>query len=538
MQRLIGGLIVSLTLAVCASPVRGAALTTGGEHSEGCQVTGVVTDHHGKPIAHAVVSLLRDGAEQEALVTAASDRNGRFALARLAPGVYRFLAAARGFQTFISERTALTAGRPSQLRLTLRPAPDAETSGVNPVKYQNRRNRGLFNVAPDATAAARADVRASALVSSTGYGVQTLLDAAPGVEIGALLQRDWDGRNTTVGGALRYTSDRRRVFVRVVTDHVVADQAPRPPATAADDPDLPAAVASPPARFRRTTLQAADAWWAAETLQVVYGFDYVHLGHGKADVWRPRLAAQWRPCGNLEIHAALTPDGRAAPDWIAAEAVLFTDDVPTPPRWVFSDGDGSGPAAARNLRAEAGVVWRTTPNTTVNVFAYQDRLDGHPLVAAAQTVVRVDGRASGGGFTAAYRPHRRVTVTAAYAVGRAPALAPTGALRPAATYHAAAVAVEAALPALETRLTLGYRAAYGGVVHAIDPFTARLPWTESGLSLAFVQTLPSWLTPPGRWEAVVEGRNLDERRDEVAGLSALFGFPHRRWVRGGLRVRF
>lgn len=532
MRRLIGGLIVGLALAVGASPVRGAVPSTGGEHAESCHVAGLVTDHHGRPIAHAVVSLLRDGEAQEVVVTAASDRSGRFALSRLAPGVYRFLAAARGFQTFISERTALAPGRPAQLHLTLRPAPDAKTSGVNPVKYQNRRNRGLFNVAPAADAAASGvNVRAAALASSTGYGVQTLLDAAPGVEVGALLQRDWEGRNTTVGGALRYTTDRRRMLVRVV-----ADQAASPPAAVADDAGLPSGAASPPALFRRTALQAADAWQAAETLQVVYGFDYVHLGRGRADVWRPRLAAQWRPCGSFDLHAALTPDGRAVPDWTDAEGLLFPDDFPTPPRWVFSDGDG--PTAARNLRAEAGVVWRTTPNTTVNVFAYQDRLDGHPLVAAAQTVVRVDGRASGGGFTVAHRPHRRVTVTAAYAAGRAPGLAPTGELRPATTYHVVAVVAEATLPALETRLSLGYRAAYGAAVHAIDPFTARLPWTESGLSLAFIQTLPAWLTPPGRWEAVVEGRNLDERRGEITGVGALFGFPHRRWVRGGLRVRF
>ncbi|MCS7080287.1 MAG: carboxypeptidase-like regulatory domain-containing protein [Chloracidobacterium sp.] len=520
MRYLIGGFLLSLVLLAA-----GPATVAASKRSEGCRVTGVIMDSHGTPIAHAVVSLLRDGNDQEVVVTTASDRNGRFTLSRLSPGLYRLLAAARGFQTLMTERLTLTPGDATPMRLTLRPAPDAKTSGVNPVKYQNRRHRSIFNAAPAAAASASPSLQTTFLAGSPGYSAQAVAEVRPGLEVGALLRRDWAGRNTMVGGAVRYVTDQHQVIVRMATDRITL-------ANLSPDEAPPA----PPVFFRRTTTQAADAWQVTEALQLVYGFDYIQMGRAQATAWQPRVAAHWRPCPSLHFHTALTADGRATPDWVGAEGVLFAEDFPTPPTPAAGDADGL--VATRALRAEFGVAWRFSPKVTAQTFAYQDWLDGRAWPAAAQMAARMNGRAQGGGGVVAYRPHHRLTISTAYAAGRAPAVAPDSGSRTATTYHVVAVVAETFLPATGTRLSIGYRGATGAAVHAIDPLTARLPWTESGLSFAFVQALPAWLTPLGRWEAVVEGRNLDERRGEITGLSAQFGLPYRRLVRGGLRVRF
>ncbi|OYT69751.1 MAG: hypothetical protein CFK52_13020 [Chloracidobacterium sp. CP2_5A] len=523
MRCLLCGFLSSLLLVAVA-----AATAAATERAEACSVTGLVTDHRGAPVPHAIISLFRDGEENKVLVTASSDRSGKFFLSRLSPGVYRFLATARGFQTLISERAELLPGRPAHVSFTLRPAPDAKAFGINPVKYQNRRNRGIFNAAPAADSAAAADWRVTALVGSSGYDAQVSVEVSPELEVGALLRRDWEGQATAIGGALRYAPDRHRLMIRATSSQAIS--APRAPGEAS--PGEPALGAA-----RRYELRVADAWQATPTLQLAYGFDYVQVGRASEDAWLPRLAARWQPCASLQAHAALTPDGQAAPDWTAPEQPLFASDFPTPPALLAADENG--PALARHLRAEAGLAWRLSPKAAVSVFVYQDRLEGHALALEEQPVERVDGRAQGSGLVVAYHPHRRLTITTAYALGRAPAGARAAdAARPMTTYQVVAVVAEMAFPARGARLAIGYRGATGNPIQAIDPFAARLPFTDSGLSFAFAQAIPSWLAPLGRWEAIIEGRNLDERRGELAGLGAMFGFPQRRIVRGGLRMRF
>ncbi len=511
----------------------GVTLVQATERSEGCAVAGVVTDHRGSPIAHAIVSIFRDGDEKEVLVTASSDRSGRFALARLTPGVYRLLAAARGFQTLISEPTALASGQTSQMRLTLRPAPDARATGVNPVKYQNRRNRGIFNATattsetPDAVRPGPPLWEGTALIGSTGYDGQVTAEITPGLDVGAYLRRDWEGQSVTIGGALRYSAGQHRGRIRWQTDQVMAD------------PALPAGPA-PGGPFFRHDLQAADTWQLTDRLQVLYGFDYLRVGRSQEDVWRPRLAAHWQPCTSVQLHTALTSDGQSSPAWVEPERPLLTDDFPTPPAHLALVDER--PVLARNLRVEAGIAWQMDARTTVKVYAYQDWLDGHPLALEGRVLSRLDGRAHGTAVIVTRRLRPRLAVTTGYAAGRT-ATRPESAGLAVSTwlpgaYHVVTVVAETVFPGAETQVQVGYRSAWGHPVHAIDPFTGRLPFTDAGLNLRIIQALPGWMFLPGRWEAVIEGRNLDERRSEVTGLGAAFGFPHRRTVRGGLRLRF
>ncbi len=510
--------------------VMGITLAQGTERSEGCTVAGVVTDHRGSPIAHAIVSIFLDGSEKEVLVTASSDRSGRFSLSRLTPGVYRLLAAARGFQTFISEPTALAPGQTSQMRLILRPAPDPKVTGINPVKYQNRRHRSIFNATatnsetPDSVRPAPPLWHGTALVGSTGYGTQVTAEVTPWMDVEAHLRRDWEGQSIILGGALRYSAGQHRGRIRWQTDQVTANPVMSSPA--------------PGVAFFRHNMQAADAWQLTDRFQVIYGFDYVRVGSSQEDAWQPRLAAHWVPCPAVRVHTALTSDGQASPTWVDPEQPLLTDDFPTPPaRLVLMD---ERPALTRNFRAEAGVAWQVNARTTVNVYAYHDRLDGHPLALAGTVLSRLDGRAGGTALIVTHRLRPRLAVTTAYASGRAATLPDAAA--PATwlpgAYHVVAVLAEATFPGSETQVQVGYRSAWGHPIHAIDPFTGRLPFTDTGLNFRIIQALPGWVLLPGRWEAVVEGRNLDERRGEVTGLGAAFGFPYRRTVRGGLRFRF
>lgn len=550
MHTIFRGFLIGWLLAVGFTSVHGT------ERSEGCTVVGVVTDHHGKPIVHAIISIFREGDEKEALVTASSDRSGKFSLSQLTPGVYRVLAAARGFQPLISEPTALQSGQTSQVRLTLRPAPDATAAGINPVKYQNRRNRGIFNVTaapsgapPDAPelAPALADVPAwhgTALVGSTGYATHLTAAITPTVDIGAWLQRDWEGQAVTLGGALRYLFKQHRGYLRWQTSQALASPVLIGPAHA------PAATTTQPPPnaqpVRQQDIQVADAWQMTDSLQLLYGFDYLRVKDGAEQVWRPRLAAHWQPCSEVRFHTALTADGQPSPAWLSPEHSVPPDAFPPlPARWPQVDGR---PVPARHLRVEAGAAWQPSTKTTVKVYAYQDWLDQHPLVLDGYTVSRLNGRTQGAAVLLTYRLRPRLAVTTAYAAGQAATLGagagqtvaaePPAAVWQPSTWQVITIVAETVFPGSETRLQVGYRGAWGRPIHAIDPFTGRLPFTDAGLSFNLIQPLPGWVFLPGRWEAVVEARNLNEQRSEVTGLGALSGFPYRRTVRGGLRFRF
>ncbi|MGQ9897813.1 MAG: carboxypeptidase-like regulatory domain-containing protein [Acidobacteriota bacterium] len=520
----------------------GVTLAQATEPSQRCTVAGVVTDHRGSPITHAIVSIFQDGDGKQGRMTAFSDRRGGFQLSQLAPGVYRLLATARGFQTLISEPTALTPGQTSQIHLTLRPAPSA--GDVNPVKYQNRRNRSIFNAT-----AASSEVsgllpdtpqwQGTALLGSVGHETQMTVEATPTMDVGAYLRRDWEGQATTLGGALRYLVGRHCGRFWWQTDHVRADSVETPPA---GDGSVPSRS------FFRHELQAIDAWQVNDKLQLLYGFDYLRIGHSPEDVWRPRLVIHWQPRSDVRIHTALTADGQTTPTWLGPESRLLNEDFPAPPIRLAMVADR--PVPARNLRIEAGVAWQPEPQTTVKVYAYQDRLGDHPLALEGRVLFRLDGHARGTALMVTHHLRPRLAVTTAYAAGRAttqPLTLPAAGTRPAteapqthpfSTYHLITVVAETMFPGSETHVQVGYRHAWGDPIHAIDPFAGRLPFVETGLNFRLIQSLPGWIFLPGRWEAVVEGRNLGKQRSEVTGLGAASGFPYRRTLQGGLRFRF
>jgi hypothetical protein len=527
MQHLLRSLLILSWLGVS-----GVALANETERPyERCTVAGVVTDHRGYPITQAVVSLFRED-EKKVIASVSSDRRGQFFMSRLAPGVYRLLAAARGFQPLLGEPMALMPGQTSQLHLALRPAPDARVSGINPVKYQNRRNRGIFNVVASALgvpASGQPDAwQGTALVSSAGYSTQFEATMAPELTLDFHMRRGWEGGGMAVGGLVRYLTGSHHLHLAVQADTVAA--------TATADPAA-SENTSPTHLLLRHGIQAGDTWQVTDRLQVLYGFDYVRTEGTQKGDWFPRLAVQWQPGLAWQLHAALTADGQPFPTWTTPEISPWIDVFPTPPApLALAKGQ---PAPTRRLRREVGVRWQLSPQTATSALAYQDVFADYPLTQAGRLHAHLGGRNHGVAVVLVHRPLPDVALTTAYAAGQAVAWPqPAGERTQAGAYHVVGLAAEMALHRSGTHVQFGYRRAWGNPLHVIDPFVGHRSLAAPGLSFGMIQALPAWLMPPGQWEAIVEARNLDQRRDEVTGPNAALGFSHRRLLRGGLRFRF
>src|SRR4051812_33253473 len=88
-------------------------------------VTGAVVDHHGNPVAGAIISLLKDGAEKVIKQTR-SDANGRFS-ARITPGRYGITAIANGFSQVMFSSVEVRASQELIYRFNLEPIGSGKT---------------------------------------------------------------------------------------------------------------------------------------------------------------------------------------------------------------------------------------------------------------------------------------------------------------------------------------------------------------------------------------------------------------------------
>jgi hypothetical protein len=545
--------LCGLTLAVLAVPVATAHARTV-DSKKLCSVTGVVTDDKGAPVAGALISILRDGKSKEVIATAKSDREGKFSAAKIIPGVYRLIAVAQGFQTAVSERAELLLERPAILNFALRPAVDpGKTTGIDPVKYQSRRNRTIFNAREKEGEAAGvaslfADTHGFVSFGSqsnvfagapmTAYTVEVTQPLSNSLEIGSAIQGDaTGGMPQFIVGALRFRTDRHTVNSKLISERVgVASP-------------LPAAGSF--SRLTRTEVRVADTWAVSQALNLVYGFEYSRLEGASEATFLPRLTANWKPARSVNLHAAITSEGEPTPETSGEGGIAMISALPGPIRLVATEPENGNPVIERTLRAEIGAAWRVDSKTILEATVFRDRVDGRAVglvleSAGTPLVFNQQGTNQGFRITLKHRLHRNITVTGGFASGRGQqvGIAQTNLGTPevelfATRYHVLAVQADASLPQSGTRLTVQYRKSLGAPLLAIDPLRSRFWSPDAGLSVSLIQSLGGWGFMPGKWEVLFEGRNLADQADDLTTETGLFvRVPNRRVVRGGLRMRF
>jgi hypothetical protein len=578
-------LIVEATApaARAATPPRGSRLGI---------VSGSVRDHKGKPLAGALVQLLRDGANHITKQTRTA-ADGTFT-ARIVPGRYLLTALAEGFNATTFTAVQVNPSDELVYRFNLEPLGQGRTmperrNDRNDAKWrlrsaQNRRSILQNNEGRDTTVAAveealekEEEAEESAAGDDAGnwtgdrrnaHGVietYTATSADPdapvyagtnfavAVPAGEQLNLIFAGQLGTNRLARLETTGRFRAGTRHLFSATIGGANLPLAFTAA------AADSSYPRSLKQVSVRAVDEWVVREGVVVVLGLDYSRFtGANGSGTFSPRLGFQLETDARTRLRFGYTPGGvNSQPQSVARfedGAIVFPEMAAQPVAFV----DGR-PLMERSRRLEFGIERVLDNNSSVEATAFFDTTDGRgvglmnmPLGAFAGepgtellSVANQQGAARGLRVVYARRLGSFLKTSAGYSFGRgqqlaadfSPASSAPGELFRNGFFQTVAAQVESSFDTgtdVRTVLRFSPRAA----VFAIDPFAGRVAVFDPSLSILVTQDLPTFGLPL-QAEAVIDARNLLDAQTSVEdGDTLTILSTNRRSVRGGISVRF
>ena len=593
--RMIPVLLASLALAAGAAR---AGTATGGERRSSLgTISGTVLDAGGKPVAGALVKILRDGFN-EVVKETRSGADGTFA-ARVTPGRYLLRALADGFTPATFSAVEVAPSSELVYRFNLLPAGEGRTTPErradrNDPKFRIRAahaRRSVFNAgeaedatvrrvlegleaeegqsaaAPYETAADVPGEKRTGRTRTQGY-VETFfadsgvpgLGSYAGVNFAVSTPVNRRVQMIFAGQAGEFERLEATARIRAGARHRLSASvggARLPPVQRAGD-------AAPRSRLgfgrgrklEQVSVRAVDEWVVRDGVVLVLGLDYSRfVGAGGDGALRPRLGVAFDANARTRLRASLSPGADAE---TRADGVGFEDG-----EVVFKERPGQAVAVVdgravleRSHRLEFGVERVVGESSTVEASAFFDTVSnrGVGLLSAPLEGLTGEGGAElldianqqGGarGLRVVYtrRISSHLKASAGYAFGRGQRLSAEGAASPDrlfqdAFFQTAAAQLDASL--LDgTNVRTVLRFSPGAAVFAIDPFAGRLAVYDPSLSILVTQELPTFGLPV-RAEATVDARNLLDALTRVEdGDSQLTLGALRRSLRGGISVRF
>lgn len=553
-------------------------------------VTGAVVDHHGKPISGAIISLLKDGANQ-IVKQARSDAQGRFS-ARIAPGKYGITAIANGFSSVVFSSVEVRASQELIYRFNLEPIGSGKTlperrkdrDDVRWTLRSSQTRRSIFqaqegedddiraalgiepaasNETSDAQLSAETEEQISQKDSqrrmqgvvetyftsdSTGASYPALnfalaASAIDGIDF-ILAGQSGIGPNATerLEGSTHFrVGERHRIGVAAGGVRLGAPTWTFAP-TQAD-------------RVGQFSVRAIDEWIVRDGIVVVLGLDYTRfIGAGGADSLSPRIGLQFDANARTRLKAAYAPGGdetnTRSVDGFENAQVVFTDRNKRPVAFV----DGRA-VMERSHRLEFGVERVVDNESNFEATAFFDTTTGRgvgfmstPMTAfsgaagdAFINVANQQGASRGMRLVYTRRLSRVWSASAGYSFGRGQRLS-SDIQQPADMFESAFFQTGALQfgGGFDTGTTIRtvLRFSPNATVFAIDPFAGRLAVYDPSLSIQVTQELPSFGLPV-RAEAVLDARNLlDLQASSENGESITQLSTGRRSVRGGISLRF
>ena len=596
-KRTIGRKFVNLLLAVFAASLYLQVPAVNASRGNLATITGAVIDNKGNPVAGALISLLRDGANKIIKQTR-SDAAGRFS-ARIAPGRYGIRAIAAGFNEVVFAAVEI---RPSQelvYRFNLEPIGSGKTlperrrdrDDVKWVLRSAQTRRSIFQAQegedadmqaalgreatpatetsdegtnPDAAAAEVSDRQTGRRVqgvvetyfsgnsSGPSYpGLNFAIAASPNDRIelvfaGQTTLGQYGPERFEVSSHLR-AGQRHRVGMSVGAVRLDA------PAWAAMNNKPRSALNTPPGQI---SVRAIDEWIVRDGIVVVLGLDYSRfIGAGGARSINPRIGIQYDPNARTRLKAAYAPGGDEESIQSVATfedaQVAFRDSARRPVAYV----DGRA-VMDRSHRLEFGVERVLDNKSNLEGTAFFDTTLGRgvgllstPMTAfsgatgeAFINVANQQGASKGMRLVYTRRLSRMWTASGGYSFGRGQRLAPGKISQPSEIFDSgffqtAAFQLDADLDT-GTNIRTVLRFSPNATVFAIDPFAGRLAVYDPSLSIQITQELPRFGLPV-RAQAVLDARNLFDIQPGTDNGEILTQLSTgRRSVRGGISLRF
>jgi hypothetical protein len=578
-------------LVVYAMSGIGAAQAAGSGRSL-ATITGTVRDSKGSPLAGAVVSLLKEGAETVVKQTRSGD-DGNFS-AKVPAGRYDLRAVADGFNEVVFTSVQVKSSEELVYRFNLIPIGSGRTA---PEKRRDRDNqrwvlssaqgrRSIFQaregedgaiakIGQAEEQAEEEEARASDDVSlSPGEpDHKTPLHSQGIVETyAATSANSFAPSYTGVNFAFSRPTSSNLDFIFVGQTGVGPGAPQRLEVTtrarAGNHHTLnfvaggmrvsttAPSVSGATNDLGQVSMRAVDEWVVRDGIVLVVGLDYSRfVGASKAHSLSPRFGIQYDANAKTRLRAAYS----AATDELNAQNIESFEDVPVvfkqPLTTPIALVDGRG-VMEKTRRFEFGVERALNGESSVEATAFFDTTSGRGLgiMSAPATafgseagaglinIANQQGAARGMRVVYSHRINRVFSASAGYSFGEGQQLSSKGITNPASLlengfFQSAAMQVNANLNS-GTHIRTVFRFSPHATVFAIDPFAGRLAVYDPSLSILVTQELPTFGLPI-RAEALIDARNLlDVQASIEDGENTLSIFSPRRSLRGGIAVRF
>ena len=548
-------------------------------------ITGSVKDDKGNPLAGALVSLLKDGANVVIKETRTSS-DGRF-LAKIAPGRYSIRAIAEGFNAVAFASVEV---RPSQeliYRFNLEPLGSGKTlperrkdrDDVRWILRSAQTRRSIFQVQEGSDE----DIKRALGIEPT----QTETEATVAVAASETTADSNNLKGRTLGVVQTYfasnaaepgyvglnfalsTPATEQIELIFAGQTGLGVQAPeRLEATARvrvnDRHNLEVSVGGmqfnsaegletrPAGQF---SVRAVDEWIVRNGVVIVMGLDYSRfIGAGGASSLSPRIGVQFDPNARTRVKAAYAPGGAEGQMQSVASFegtdVIFTNSGNRPIAVI----DGQA-VMERTHRLEFGVERVLSNDANLEATAFFDTTAGRgvgllrtPISGfsgssgdALINVANQEGAARGMRVVYSRRLGGQWSASAGYSFGEgqrlAPAFSTPDEMFASSFFQTAALQLSGGFSS-GTHVRTVLRFSPNATVFAIDPFAGRLGVYDPSLSIQVTQDLPSFGLPI-RAEAVIDARNLLDAQMATENGEILTQITaNRRSVRGGISLRF
>ena len=562
-------------------------------------VSGSVRDHYGNPVAGAVISFIREGANK-VVRQVRSTADGSFR-ARVAPGRYALSALATGFGqvsfaavnarssqelVYRFNLTPVGTGRTvpemrrdrdsskwvfrsvfgrrsifqiqedeiAALREAMKANPAPESEDEAPAETNPDEESGVFETAETTTPAERKQSRGrSRGVVETYFASNEQNAGASGLNFALSAPATNNITFVFAGQTGTGTAPQRletTAQVRVNERHRVSLSA------GAVRLNSFLAQGVPQRELGQISVRALDEWTISNGVVVVLGMDYarfVGTGANATRVFKPRVGIEFEVDARTRVRAGLTPGDNAAlaPANVSEGGAVFQQ--ATPNNVAFVNGK---PVLERSRRLEFGVERVLDNASSIEATAFLDTADGRgvglaglPLTAfsgnsgvSLQSIALQEGATRGVRVVYTRRFGSLLTATAGYAFGRGQQLSTAGLKNPAqffnnGNFQTASLQVGMS-PWRSARIHTVLRFSPQATVFAIDPLAGRLAVYDSSLSILMTQELPTFGLPL-RAEAILDARNLlDATTGADDGKNELSLTSMRRSLRGGISLRF
>jgi hypothetical protein len=560
-------------------------------------IAGSVRDSKGSPLAGAVISLLKDGAN-EVIKQTRTGADGRFTT-KVSPGRYGIRAIAEGFNEVVFTSVEVRASQELVYRFNLERAGSGKTlpelrRDRDDVRWTLRAaqsRRSIFQIqegededlkaiaaaeeAANDQSAPASDATASAVdqsetsrktrtqgvvetyfasnnsVGNNAFGAGVVgLNFALATPATERIELIFVGQTGSAGAPQRFEAtglmragERHRIGMSVGGIKIGNALAKNKEEERADG-------------LGQVSVRAIDEWIVRDGVVVVFGLDYSRfLGAGGAHSLSPRVGVQFDANARTRVKAAYAPGGdeNQAQSVAGLEGGQAVFTAPARQPVAFVDGRA---VMAQSRRFEVGVERVLDNESSVEATAFFDTTSGRgvgllsaPSSAfsgtAGDTLIGVanqQGAARGMRVVYTRRLSRVWTASAGYSFGRGQRLSPVGITTPADVFtngffQTAALQLGAGF-GTGTHVRTVFRFSRDATVFAIDPFAGRLAVYDPSLSIQVTQELPTFGLPLHA-QAVIDARNLLDAQSTTDNGEILTQVStNRRSVRGGISLRF